>query len=91
MEAIYKYELDITGHQQFQVPCGAQLLCVKTQRDHPCIWARVNPRVPELNEVVEVYMYGTGHDCNPPGDAEYLGTFLIQSDSLVFHVWTKRS
>lgn len=87
MKTIYKYELRMDDTASIKMPEGAKILCVKTQNGNPCIWALVDTEV--QGEYRSFVIFGTGHDVENEG--EYIGTFLIDSDSLVFHVFEVQS
>ena len=82
MKTIYKYEISPL-HTAIEMPKGAELLSVKTQNNTPCLWALVDTDQPPEDRFLVVF--GTGHPVVNHG--KYLGTFLIENDSLVFHVF----
>ena len=86
MKTIYKYALKRTGTQVVQLPLGARILCVQNQIDNPCLWALINKGYNDT-EAVQITMAGTGHDIDSPGD--YVGTFQLLDEALVFHVFAK--
>jgi hypothetical protein len=82
-KTIWKFELSLE-HPNIEMPAGAQILHIATQRETPCIWALVNPKAPTMTRYLRVY--GTGHPMpNDPG--AYLGTFQLHGGSLIFHVF----
>lgn len=83
-EQIWKFPLDMTGHQHVQIPIGAEILCVQMQAGTPCLWALVNLSAIEADRSIEIY--GTGHTI-PSGDRRYIGTFQAQDGALVFHAF----
>lgn len=84
MKTIYKYPLEITDLQEVEIPEGAQILCVKLQKGTLCLWAVVDPA--EKLTARRIQILGTGHPIHEP-NIEYIGTFLMNNDSLVFHVF----
>lgn len=40
---IFKYQLETTDIQQVEMQQGAEILCIQTQNETPCIWALVEP------------------------------------------------
>lgn len=67
-----------------EMPMGAKILTVQTQRGAPCIWALVNDDYP--SEERRFIVYGTGHPlCE--NMQEYIGTFQLDNGDLVFHVF----
>lgn len=87
MQTIYKTMLTETTHTLL-LPRGAKLLSVHVQLGTPCIWALVD----SSNEVVPlpIYVVGTGH-VMPDDIGEFIGTFMIDNDTLVWHVFTRRA
>lgn len=84
MKTIYKYQLKIADYQEIKMPCYAKILTVKLQNGIPNIWALVDPETSSLF-TRKIRMAGTGHPVED--DAEYIGTILIHSDTLVFHIF----
>jgi len=89
MESIWKYPLDIQDNISIMVPEGAKSLCIKTQNNIPCLWMIVNTSSAKLEEL-KLKIYGTGHN-HDFILGEYIDTFLINNDSLVFHVFEVQS
>lgn len=91
--SIYKYELRVDDEQIVQLPRGAQVLCVQTQRERPCLWCLVDVDAPIEPRTFRIY--GTGHPFDrDPLDTRYIGTFQLRGGQLVFHVFeviTKRT
>lgn len=79
-KVIYKYELTPTGN--VSMPMGAEILCVKVQKLNPVIYAKVDP-IAKM-ETRKFYIVPTG---DPVPDAFYIGTVLLNNDSLVFHIF----
>lgn len=84
MKTIYKYPLEITDYQDVTMPEGAQILCVKLQKGTLCLWALVDPT--EKLILRKIRIAGTGHPIQG-NNIVYIGTFLMNNDSLVFHVF----
>lgn len=86
MKKIFKYKLETTDLQQIEMPHGAEILCVQTQDEIPCIWAIVNPTANLVSRTFEIY--GTGHDFTGLGwraRRRYVGTYQLRKGTLVFH------
>lgn len=83
MKKVFKYVIAVTDQQIVMMPAGAQILTVKLQNGQLCLWALVDPEMPEKPR--RIYVHGTGHDVRP--DAKYIGTVMYAGDSLVFHVF----
>ena len=69
---IFKYEINVD--LPINLPVGAEILCVKTQRGIPCLWAVVDPLA--LVEQKNIYVVGTGHEM-PKAICRYIDTFFI--------------
>lgn len=87
MKIIYKYQIYPNSTTIF-MPEDAQILCVKTQNGEPCLWAlhSSDNSIPNLYKEIEVFP--TGYYFNDEG-LKYIDTFLIENDSLVFHVFQR--
>lgn len=83
MNTIWKFPISL-GHNKIKMPFGAEILSVDVQADQPCVWALVeSDNSPEPRTV---NVYGTGHPMRDlPG--RFIGTFMLQGGSLVFHVF----
>ena len=85
MKNIFKYPLKATEWQFVSMPEGAEILCVQTQRETPCLWALVDPAMaPKMRKI---YVYGTGHDIPDNLHLAYIGTFQLEGGTLVFHAF----
>ena len=83
MRTIWKYTLE-DPNQKIDMPKDAKILTVQEQHGLPCIWAEVDKDAP-LEERTFVVV-GTGHDIDF-SNGEYIGTYLICNDNLVWHVY----
>ena len=81
---IWKWSLKITDTQTIEMPHGAKILCVQTQRGDPQLWALVNEGGNLEQRIFATY--GTGHTV-PDSPGEYVGTYQVVGDQLVFHVF----
>lgn len=84
MDAIWKYELEVTYQQLIEMPAGAETLCVQLQHGTPCLWARVDPGAEKIKR--RIITHGTGHPV-PDTTGDYIGTYQMQGGALVFHVF----
>lgn len=82
MKTIWKYE--ISPCCKIQVPKNGKVLTVQVQRNQPCLWILVDPNAKK--EVRKFVTYGTGHEIKYE-NGKYIGTFQIDNDNLVFHVF----
>lgn len=86
MKKIFKYELEISDGFEIAMPEGAKILCVQTQRNEPMIWVLVDPENKTVDRHFQVF--GTGHELRQTENTlAYIGTFQINSGSLVFHLF----
>lgn len=83
MKTIWKYSLT-DKINTIEMPKGAIILTVQSQKDCPCIWALVNPE--KIREKRVFNIYGTGHDIDCE-NIEYVGTFQACEEDLIFHVF----
>ena len=85
MITIYKYPIQMKDQFTIEMPYGAQVLSVQTQRETPCIWALVDSdNWPEKRPFA---LRGTGHDCSGLNEARFVGTFQLHGGALVFHLF----
>ena len=85
MNTIYKFELEQTSKQKKLIPNGFRILHTAEQDGVICIWAMVDNSIPM--EAVSFEIYGTGHDIPENANRRYVGTVLMQSTGLVWHVF----
>lgn len=83
MQTIWKIELT-AGSGAATLPKGAKPLSIHLQNGSPQMWLMVDPDQ-EL-EQRHFHIAGTGHEL-PDNLGDFIGTFLVQNDTLVFHVF----
>lgn len=83
MRTIYKYTLH-TYPSQHYIPDDAEFLCVQTQNNEPQMWFLLDPSKPKVQR--NFAAFGTGHEYDLQ-NGKYLGTFQLDSGSLVSHVF----
>lgn len=83
MREIWKFELD-SHYNTVEMPIGAEILSVHSQRDSVCIWALVNPNMEKETRYFDVF--GTGHPIDVNSKI-FIGTCLVNNESLVWHVF----
>ena len=87
MKTIHKYPLSILDYQTIEIPEGSRLLCVQTQNGEPQLWAKVDTSKPM--EELTLMLFGNGQRFTEnPGD--YIDTFKMAGDALVFHVFVRQ-
>ena len=86
MYKVFKYPLKITEQQFIELPQDAEPLKIMVQRGIPCLWVRLL----EGSDTIpwEIFTVGTGHPAPSEKAALYLDSYMIEGDSLVFHVFT---
>ena len=80
---IYKYQLDTTDIQRIEMQQGAEILCIQTQNEIPCIWALVEPNATVTKRTFEIF--STGHNVPENANRSYIGTYQLNNGQLVFH------
>lgn len=80
---IFKYQLETKDIQQVEMPQGAEILCIQTQNETPCIWALVEPNATVTKRAFEIF--GTGHNVHENANRKYIGTYQLQGGKFVFH------
>ena len=83
-KTIWKQELRITDEQFVEIPKGSELLTVQIQNGNPQLWFKCDPNAHRIFERIRIY--GTGNPISSV-DEQYLATFQIADDQLVFHVF----
>lgn len=85
MRIICKYEIPIESPIEIEMPSCATILSVQTQNYVPVMW--VDCMTENKTEIRKFTIYGTGHQVYPYSKQKYIGTFQVDSGSLVFHVY----
>ena len=80
---IWKFPLPIGDEVSVAMPEGAKVLTVAAVGEAPFVWVLVDVSAPTVERRFAVR--GTGHPLGDVGD--YLGTFMLASGGLVFHVF----
>lgn len=80
---IHKYQF--AGKlESFEIPRGAEVLCVQVQYGKPCIWAKVDADQPTETRMFQIHP--TGEDMGS-ANSKYVGTYQIVSESEISFVW----
>jgi hypothetical protein len=85
VKTVYKYPLEIADEVFINMPYGARILYAGAQTGSGYVWALVDTDA-EMAPVM-FCIRGTGHDCQDVLDMKYVGTFMLLSGALVFHVF----
>jgi hypothetical protein len=67
------------------MPRSSEILTVQVQYNIPCIWALVDPDLP--NEGRKFIIKGTGHKVNSLKRIKYIGTFQMISGDFIGHLF----
>lgn len=86
MTRVYKYPLPLGDWVSVTMPVGAVPLCVQTQHEVPCLWARVTIGAPPVSHHFRIA--GTGHDLGQ-NVGKHVGSFQLDGGALVFHVFAE--
>lgn len=82
MKTICKYVLNSTN---VQMPKGATILTIQSQKGVPCIWAEVDQ---EANPETRIFsIRGTGHIFNEADRGEYIGSIQELDGALIWHIY----
>lgn len=87
-KSIFKYGLNISQSQMIELPKGAEIVTVQSQRGEPVLWAMVDFPFTETHYVI-IEMYGTGQtiDNDVVGERSYISTIQFKDGDLVLHVF----
>ena len=83
MKTIHKFKLNIGNTESIEIQKDAEILCLQTQNDEPCLWAIVDLDKPMVTRYFT--FVGTGWECAGLSKSDYLGTVQFKSHPLVFH------
>lgn len=85
MKTIWKYQLGISGSKILELPLGAEILTVQTQREKPTLWVLVDPdEYNKENRFIESVMTGARLlNLN----RKYIGTFQLDNGDFIGHVF----
>lgn len=65
------------------MPQGAEILCIQTQDEIPCVWVLVDPNRKLTKVTFEIF--GTGQNIPELLPRKYIGTYQLKAGELVFH------
>ena len=87
-KTIWKYTIDPTN-LTIEMPKEAIILTAREQGDNICLWVEVDPCKLLEPRIFEVF--GTGHDIpiDMGIERKYIGTAIIYSGTLIFHVYER--
>lgn len=85
MTTIWKFPVEIADRFVVEMPRGAKVLSVAVQGGAPFMWAFVDPALPRERRLFKCA--GTGHSVSGTAGSAFVGTFLLESLGLVFHLF----
>jgi hypothetical protein len=86
MRIIWKFQIATARLSVLEIPEGAQLLHVATQRETITLWYMVDPQA--LKEKKSIVVIGTGEGIHSRSDSlTHLGTVLTADENFVWHVF----
>jgi hypothetical protein len=86
-QRIYKYELELTDHQNIQLPIGAEILTVGNQNELVCLWALIDPVAEKEFRQIEIFGTGMPILSDMGTSREYISTFQMDGGKLVLHAF----
>jgi hypothetical protein len=88
-KTIWKYELEMNQRTAIEIPHSAEILCVQTQFNNPCIWALVDTDNYKEERVFEIFGTGFSIKGDMGVDRKYIGTFQLEGGALVYHLFER--
>lgn len=89
MKTIHKYEIRVSDMQKIELPVNAEILTVQVQKSNPYIWAIIDDNSPMVERVFEIFGTGILIDDEIEIYRKYIGTFQLESGSLVLHLFER--
>jgi hypothetical protein len=86
MIAIHKYRITLDG-DGIEMPAGAEILHADCQGEGIFLWARVDTERPNVRR--HIVVVGTGRACPSTATSHYVGTVMMRTLGLVFHVFER--
>lgn len=91
MRVIYKYPIrQPSTALEIEMPEGAEVLTVQTQRGVPCIWAIVDLEEPVEKREFAIFPTGLPLDIGRE-EWRYVGSFQMENETLIFHLFEKET
>lgn len=82
---IYKYPVPITDRFTIEMPINAKILSFQLQYEIPNIWVAVLPN--SSLEERKFNLVGTGNDIYMDNVKSFIGTIIMFTDRLVWHLF----
>jgi hypothetical protein len=89
VKTIYKYPLRALPLEQISIPGLDKILSIGVQDNQIVLYAIVDQNVADVS-VVEVFIFGTGHQLLNLNSLVFLGTANLLNGKFMFHVFYKQ-
>lgn len=89
MKTVFKYKLEVTDHQEIELPKEASVLLIAEQHDVLCMWCEVDTE--EVKETRCFRIYGTGHEIQNRDNLMFLQTVVMSGGHFVAHIFEEES
>jgi hypothetical protein len=86
-KTIWKYVLQVTDHQVFMMPKGAEILSVANQGGQLCLWAEVDPNAEYEERTFDIIGTGNPMYSDMGVSRLFIGTVLMPP--FVWHVYER--
>lgn len=84
-QTIWKFQVPTDDSFVLELPKTAKVLTVMVQRDTPYVWVQLDPKQMKVPRTFRTF--GTGDRIGDPYTLTYIGSFLLENHSLVFHLY----
>jgi len=89
MNAIWKYEVEVTDEQNIDMPVGSNIISAQVQDDKICLWVEVDTDEKDVKDVV-IEIFGTGNKISDTSkERRFIDTVQFHGGALVFHVYAQ--
>ena len=89
MKTIWKYPFPVVDSFALTMPPGAEVVAVGVQSGSPCLWAIVDPALPDGADR-HFICHGTGHSVSEDA-GRYVGMFMLYDGSFIGHLFEGRT
>jgi len=89
MNAIWKYEVEVTDMQVVEMPDVSNIISAQVQDDKICLWVEVDTDDDVVKDVV-IEVFGTGNKISDTSkERRFIDTVQFHGGELVFHVYAQ--
>lgn len=89
MKSIYQYPLYVVDEQMVALTENAEPLSIEERDNRPVLFALCDPTMPVRHK--KLWLLGTGHECQQPGERKFLGTVKLHGDALIYHAFIEHT